>query len=157
MNWSTEITIGTDRIGLDQPTYFIADIAANHDGDLQRAKELIYLAKDAGANCVKFQHFLAEKIVSDYGFRHLKTHQSHQSSWQKSVFDVYKDYECKRDWTQELVETARQAQIEFMTTPYDLRFYLRSVTMSTPIKSARATSHGMLSWIRFPRWANRSC
>jgi len=119
MNWSTEITIGTDRIGLDQPTYFIADIAANHDGDLQRAKELIYLAKDAGANCVKFQHFLAEKIVSDYGFRHLKTHQSHQSSWQKSVFDVYKDYECKRDWTQELVETARQAQIEFMTTPYD--------------------------------------
>lgn len=119
MNWSTEIRIGADKIGLDHPTYFIADIAANHDGDLQRAKELIYLAKEAGANCVKFQHFLAEKIVSDYGFRHLKTHQSHQSSWHKSVFDVYKDYECKRDWTLELVETAHQAQVEFMTTPYD--------------------------------------
>ena len=46
-------------IGLNHPTYFIADIAANHDGDLERAKELIRLAKEAGADAAKFQNFRA--------------------------------------------------------------------------------------------------
>ena len=36
-----EITIGRHVIGLDHPTYFIADVAANHDGSLDRAKMLI--------------------------------------------------------------------------------------------------------------------
>ena len=40
-------------------TYFIADIAANHDGDLGRAKKLIRLCAKAGANAAKFQHFKA--------------------------------------------------------------------------------------------------
>ena len=42
--------INKKNIGLNEPTYFIVDIAANHDGDLQRAKDLIYLAAEAGAN-----------------------------------------------------------------------------------------------------------
>jgi Sialic acid synthase len=44
------------KIGENNPTYFIADIAANHDGDLERAKDLIYLAAEAGADAAKFQH-----------------------------------------------------------------------------------------------------
>ena len=54
---STEIDIAGRKIGLDHPTYFIADIAANHDGDFGRAKELIYLAAEAGADgffCARF-------------------------------------------------------------------------------------------------------
>ena len=39
-----EFIIDTKKIGDSYPTYFIADIAANHDGDLERAKDLIYLA-----------------------------------------------------------------------------------------------------------------
>lgn len=120
MNWNPEIKIGSITIGRNRPTYFIADIAANHDGDINRAKELIRLAKESGADCVKFQHFIAEKIVSDYGFRHLTTFQSHQASWKKSVFEIYKEYECRRDWTLELVESAKINKIEFMTTPYDI-------------------------------------
>ena len=65
MNYNKEIYIKKRKISLDTPTYFIADIASNHDGDLERAKSLIWLAKEAGADAVKFQHFLAEKILSD--------------------------------------------------------------------------------------------
>ena len=54
-------------IGRDEPTYFIADVAANHDGDIERAKALIHMAAEAGADAAKFQHFAAETIVSDYG------------------------------------------------------------------------------------------
>ena len=53
-----EIGIGNRVIGTQQPVYFIADIAANHDGSLERARMLIHLAKEAGANAAKFQSFL---------------------------------------------------------------------------------------------------
>ena len=43
-----EIKIGNHTIGTNHPTYFIADIAANHDGHLDRAKMLIRLAKERG-------------------------------------------------------------------------------------------------------------
>ena len=52
-----EFKIGSHWVGNRHSTYFIADIAANHDGDLQRAKLLIRLAKDAGAHAAKFQNF----------------------------------------------------------------------------------------------------
>ena len=57
------------KIGLGYPTYFIADIGANHDGNLGKAKKLIRLAKASGADAVKFQHFEAKTIVSDYGLK----------------------------------------------------------------------------------------
>ena len=63
-----KIKIGKNIIGINYKTYFIADIAANHDGDIRRAKKLIKLAAKNGANAAKFQHFKAETIVSDYGF-----------------------------------------------------------------------------------------
>ena len=68
---NNSFSIKKRKIGLNQPTFFIADLAANHDGNFKRAKKLIYLAKKSGADAVKFQHFLAPKIVSDYGFRNL--------------------------------------------------------------------------------------
>lgn len=80
-----EFKIQDRWIGPNHPTYFIADIAANHDGDLNRAKLLIRLAKEAGADAAKFQHFQAPKIVSEYGFTHMNSKVSHQASWKKSV------------------------------------------------------------------------
>jgi N-acetylneuraminate synthase len=90
MSHGKEIYIDNVLISNNSPTYFIADISANHDGDIERAKDLIYLAQEAGANAAKFQHFKAETIVSDYGFKNLGQQQSHQAKWKKSVFDVYK-------------------------------------------------------------------
>ena len=62
---SMELQIGKHLIGDKHPTYFIADIAANHDGDLDRAIKLCELAAKAGANAAKFQNFRGPKIVSD--------------------------------------------------------------------------------------------
>lgn len=108
------------KIGEHYPTYFIADIAANHDGDLDRAKDLIYLAAEAGADAAKFQHFQAATIVSDHGFKSLQTQQSHQAKWKNSVFDVYKAASVNLDWTVPLKETCEKAGIPFFTTPYAL-------------------------------------
>jgi len=85
MRYRSEISIGKRNISIHEPTYFIADIASNHDGDLERAKQLIWLCKEAGADAVKFQHFKAEKIVSDLGFKNLDGKSSHQAKWKESV------------------------------------------------------------------------
>ena len=92
-------------------TYFIADIAANHDGDIERAKDLIFLAKDSGADAAKFQHFQAETIVSKYGFDSLKQNLAHQKSWNKSVYEVYKEASVNLNWTETLVDTCKKAKI----------------------------------------------
>ena len=68
MSYSKSFQIGQSTISPDSQTYFIADVAANHDGELQRAKDLIWSAKEAGADCAKFQHYVANRIVSDVGF-----------------------------------------------------------------------------------------
>ena len=70
-SYAENISIEGRLIGLGHPTYFVADIAANHDGSLSRAKELIHMAAEAGADAAKFQHFDAATIVSDKGFKAL--------------------------------------------------------------------------------------
>src|SRR5574339_381417 len=114
-----DIQFGNRTIGLNHPTYFIADIAANHDGDLNRAKLLIRLAKEAGADAAKFQNFRAPKIVSDYGFKALQGQLSHQASWKKSVFEVYSDASIPFDWTPVLKAECDRVGIAYFSSPYD--------------------------------------
>jgi N-acetylneuraminate synthase len=137
------LEINGKKIGGDNPAYFIADIAANHDGDLERAKELIYLAAEAGADAAKFQHFKAEKIVSDIGFRELKCNPSHQEKWAKSVFDVYTDASVDLGWTVTLKETCDKAGVAFFTSPYDMEL----VEHVDPYVPAYKIGSGDITWL----------
>jgi sialic acid synthase SpsE len=110
--------INNRLIGDNYPTYFIADIAANHDGKLDKAIKLIKEAKKAGADAAKFQHFNADTIVSDYSFRNLKKKLSHQSKWKKSVYEVYKEASINLNWTSILKNECKKAGIDFFTSPY---------------------------------------
>ena len=139
----TEFKIENKRISENSPVYFIADIAANHDGDIVRAKELIHMAKEAGADAAKFQHFRAEKIVSDYGFKSLGNQKSHQSIWKKSVFEVFKDASVSSQWTQELKDTCNKVGITFFTSPYDFEL----VDHIDPYVPAYKIGSGDITWI----------
>lgn len=142
--YNTRFRINDRIISLDSPTYFIADIASNHDNDIDRAIDLIHEAKKAGADAVKFQHFTADTIVSDYGFKNLDS-LSHQSAWEKSVFDTYKDAECNVDWTEELFKASKKENIEFMTTPYNYDI-LDSIDNYV---NAYKIGSGDITWIEF--------
>ncbi len=137
-----DIKIGNHLIGDEHPTYFIADISANHDGDLERAKMLIHLAKEAGADAAKFQNFRAAKIVSDYGFKSLGGQVSHQSGWKKSVFEVYKEASLPFEWTPTLVEECNDAGIDYFSSPYDFE----AVDMLDPYVPAHKIGSGDITW-----------
>jgi sialic acid synthase SpsE len=142
-NTDAQLVINDKRIGVGHPTYFIADIAANHDGSLDRAKQLIFKAAQSGANAAKFQHFNAETIVSDVGFRALGKPKSHQAKWEKSVFEVYKDASVSLDWTPELKATCESAGIDFFTSPYDFSL----VDHIDPFVPAYKIGSGDITWL----------
>ena len=138
-----EIKIGNKIIGYDRPVYFVADIAANHDGDLDRAKMLIHIAKESGADAAKFQNFKAAKIVSDYGFKSMGGQQSHQSSWKKSVFQVYEDASVPDRWSSELKECCDKEGIEYFSAPYDFE----SIDWLDPFINVYKIGSGDIDWI----------
>ena len=111
-----EIKISDKKIGDNHPTYIIAELGSNFDGDINRAKALIDLAKECGADCVKFQSFKMEKIISAENFT---GNISFQSNWKKSVPEVYKDAEFPREWHKKLFEYCKEKNIDFSSAPYD--------------------------------------
>ena len=138
-----EFNIGNHIIGPSRPIYFIADIAANHDGDLERARMLIRLAKEAGADAAKFQHFQAPKIVSEYGFTHMNSQVSHQAKWKKTVMQVYTEASVSWDWTPVLKEECDRVGIDFFTSPYDYE----SIEHVAPYIPAFKVGSGEIDWI----------
>ncbi len=137
-----EIKIGARTFGENNPSYFIADIAANHDGSLERAKSLISLAKNAGADAAKFQHHDVRHYVSRRGFEDLGGQFSHQAKWGKPVFEVYREAEVPRTWTEELKKYCDKAGIDFFSTPYDLSM----VNHLNPYVPAFKIGSGDINW-----------
>lgn len=138
-----KIKFGNRLIGKGEPLYFIADIGANHDGDINRAYKLIELAKDAGADAAKFQNFQASKIVSKVGFENLGSQLSHQASWKKSVFEVYEDASISFDWTGLLKAKCQEVGIDFFTSAYDFE----SVDAVDPFVDLYKIGSGDITWI----------
>lgn len=147
-----ELKIGLHLIGKDHPTYFIADIAANHDGSLDRAKLLIRLAKEAGADAAKFQNFRAPQIVSDYGFTHMDGQVSHQAKWEKPVSEVYAEASIPFEWTPVLKATCDEVGIDYFSSPYDFE----AIDMLDAYVPAYKIGSGDITWIEaVERMANK--
>lgn len=117
LEFNKNIKIGNRMVGLDCPTYFIAEIGGNFDGSIDKAKRLIDAAKGAGADCAKFQTFTAETIVSEGGFSKMELHGVH-GSWGRTVSEVFKDVEFPIEWHQEIAEYCKKVGIDFSTSPY---------------------------------------
>ena len=135
--------IGSRTVGPDLPTYFVADIAASHDGDLARAVDLIGLAAEAGADAAKFQNFTASEIVSDRGFAELGGKLSHQASWTKPVVEVYAEASIPHDWTPVLAQACADVGIEYFSAAYDFA----AIDMLDEYVPAYKVGSGDVDWI----------
>lgn len=145
------LKLGNIEVGIDKKPYFIADLAANHDGNLERAKELVWLAKESGADCAKFQHFLADKIVNDLEFSKINELKTHQSDWSDSVSKIYDHYHFRREWTAEVYQECIKADIEFSTSPYDFE----AVEAVDKYVNFFKIGSGDISWIDFISYVSK--
>lgn len=105
--------IGTRKVGENQPVLIIAEIGSNHDGKLDRAKELIKASAEAGADAVKFQSFSAEGLLNKKRLNNNNEWEDHPS------FEMIKNLELPDEWHQELARYAAQCSVIFLSTPFE--------------------------------------
>lgn len=144
-----QIAFGNRIVGYGHPAYIIAEIGANFDHSISKAKELCHAAKEAGADCAKFQSFISEKIVSGKGFAKMQLKGVH-GSWGKPVEQVFKEAEFPREWHQEISDYCNSIGIHFSTSPYDKEAVDLCVDLKVPfikIGSGEITWLEMLSYI----------
>ena len=108
--------IGIREIGGGQPAYIIAEMSANHAGDISRAKEIIHAAKEAG-DCIKIQTYTPDTLTidCDNSYFHIS-----DGTWNgENLYQLYQKAYTPWEWQKELFEEAKKAEIDFFSTPFD--------------------------------------
>ena len=112
------ITLGSRTItdGPDTRPYIIAEIGVNHGGSMERARELIELAKQGGADAAKFQTYKAATLAS----RHSPSYWDTTKEPTTSQYELFKKYDSfgREDYIA-LAEHCRKTGIDFLSTPFD--------------------------------------
>lgn len=109
--------IGKHSLGKHEPVFIIAEAGANHNGDMILAKELIEMAKESGADCVKFQTFSAEEFVANKNIKF--SYFSQGKKVVESEFDMLKKLEFERSQWEEIINYCKKIDITFLTTIQD--------------------------------------
>ncbi len=118
MNFNKHIKIGDRVVGEGYPCFIIAEAGVNHDGDVQKAKELVDIAVEAGADAVKFQAFTGEKLASKDAV--LATyHKKGAVSKDETLKALLKRLELNEGGHKEVYRYAREKGIMVFSTPFD--------------------------------------
>ncbi|GIW21345.1 MAG: N,N'-diacetyllegionaminic acid synthase [Candidatus Sericytochromatia bacterium] len=130
-------------------TFIIAEAGVNHNGKIELAERLIDIAKDCGADAVKFQTFKTENVVSrslskaDYQIRNTNTKNETQ-------FEMLKKLELSYEQFKHLYKYSKKRNIIFLSTPFDIESsrYLKELGMEIfKIPSGEITNYLLLKEI----------
>lgn len=102
-----------------EKVYIIAEAGDNHNGDFNTALKLVDVAKSAGADCVKFQTFVTEEIISKYA--EMAEYQKKNTGKEESQFEMVKRIELSFDEFRKIKEYCDRVGIQFLSTPFDLK------------------------------------
>lgn len=112
-----EVWIAGRKVAADMPPYVVAEVSANHNGSLDRAKAIIAAAKQSGADAVKLQTYRPDTITlpaktDDFMIR--------GGLWDgRSLFDLYEEAHLPWEWHRPLFEYARKLDLTIFSSPFD--------------------------------------
>lgn len=105
------------EINENSPVFIIAELSANHNGDIQVAKETIRAAKRAGANCIKLQTYTPDTLTIDCA---KSDFQIKGTIWSgKNYYQLYKEAYTPWEWHKELFDTAKSEGLICFSSPFD--------------------------------------
>jgi len=110
------ISIGQLHIGDDVPPLVVAEIGANHDGDIQTAEKMVRAIAATGAKAVKFQTYTAEELVADP--QRLVTTGAPGRETQETIGDLFRRVTLPREAHADLFQLAREMGLEPFSTPF---------------------------------------
>ncbi len=114
---SSVININGRMVGEGHPAYIIAEMSANHAGSIDRALELVHVAKEAGADCVKIQTYTPDTLTIDCGNEYF---QIGKGIWEgENLYSLYQKAYTPWEWQERLRDEAAEAGIDFLSTPFD--------------------------------------
>ena len=111
------IEINGRKIGDDFPPYIIAEMSANHNGDINNAYKIIDMAKSSGADCIKIQTYTPDTLTID---SKLPDFQLTDGLWSgQSLYQLYKSAYMPWEWHQPLFEYSKKIGITIFSSPFD--------------------------------------
>ncbi len=111
------IQIAGREIGPEHPPYIIAELSANHNGDLSRALETIDMAKAMGADAIKLQTYTADTMTID---SEAEDFQIHGGLWDGyNLYRLYQEAHTPYAWHKALFQRAREVGITCFSSPFD--------------------------------------
>lgn len=111
-----QVTLGSNTLLPGSRPYVIAEIGVNHEGSLDLARRLIHLAKEGGANAAKFQSYKANRIAS----KHSPAYWDIAKEPAESQFELFQRYDkFGPEEFRLLADCCREAEIDFISTPFD--------------------------------------
>jgi N,N'-diacetyllegionaminate synthase len=115
----------------DSAVYIIAEIGNNHEGDFELAKEMIHLAKETKVDAVKFQTFITEEYIGKDD---------------PERFQRIKSYELSQDQFAELSAIAKDLEMGFISTPFDIESakFLSTIADALKISSGDNNFHPLI-------------
>ncbi len=112
-----EVIINNRKIGGENSAYIVAEISANHNGDFERAVQLIKAAKKSGADAVKVQTYTPETITIDCDNEYFKIKDTIWAG--KKLYDLYAEAFTPWEWQPKLKNIADEIGIDFFSSPFD--------------------------------------
>jgi len=111
------ITIDNRKIGPGYPPYIIAELSANHNGDINRAYQIMEEAKKAGADAIKLQTYTHDTITMDCDSEDF---QIHGGLWDgQTLYELYKGAHMPWEWHELLFAKAKELNITIFSSPFD--------------------------------------
>ena len=118
MSTDRPISIGGRAVGPGRPTYIVAELSANHNGNFDRAVRTIEAAAEAGADAVKLQTYTADTLTIDSNRPDFVV--GGEGPWAgRTLHDLYTEAHTPWEWHEALFEAGRAAGVEVFSTPFD--------------------------------------
>lgn len=109
--------IGNKKIGGEESVFIIAELSANHNGNLDTALETIKAAKRAGADCIKLQTYTPDTITID---SQKDDFLIKGTIWKgRNLYDLYKEAYTPWEWHQKLFKAAQEEGLICFSSPFD--------------------------------------
>lgn len=113
------LDIGGRRVGEAHPPFVVAEMSGNHDGDLQRALDIVRAAAEAGADAIKLQTYTADTITLDVDSPRFRLADDHPLWPGRRLYDLYEEAHTPWAWHEEIFALAAELGILAFSAPFD--------------------------------------
>lgn len=113
------ISITGVTVGPDQPPLIVAEVSGNHNGDLERALDIVRAVADAGAQAVKLQTYTADSLTIDSSSERFRLSDDHKLWPGRRLYELYTEAATPYGWHEPIFDLARSLGLIAFSSPFD--------------------------------------